>query len=52
MTRYDAPVIALVVDVEDPEQLGRIKVKFPWLAADGTTTAWQRPGVLLHSRGR
>lgn len=34
MTRIDGVVIALVVDVEDPEGQGRIRLTFPWLAAD------------------
>jgi uncharacterized protein involved in type VI secretion and phage assembly len=28
---FPGPVIALVTSLEDPEKMGRIKVKFPWL---------------------
>jgi len=34
-------VVALVVDVEDPEKLGRVKVKFPWLP-DSPESDWCR----------
>ena len=33
---------ALVVDADDPEQLGRVKLRFPWLAADGGPEVWAR----------
>jgi len=32
---------ALVTDVNDPDQLGRVKLKFPWLS-DSYTTDWAR----------
>jgi hypothetical protein len=35
-------VAALVTDVNDPEELGRVKLKFPWLS-DSYTTDWARP---------
>lgn len=33
---------AIVTDLEDPDQLGRVEVKFPWLGTDGETDvrAW------------
>ena len=34
-------VIAIVTDVKDPEKLGRVKVKFPWLA-DSYESYWAR----------
>jgi uncharacterized protein involved in type VI secretion and phage assembly len=34
-------VSALVTDVRDPEKLGRVKVKFPWLA-DDYASGWAR----------
>jgi phage protein D len=35
------PVIALVTDNQDPEGLGRVKVKYPWLANDQASD-WAR----------
>lgn len=39
--RYFGVFPALVTNIVDPESLGRIQVKFPWLGADGDTVrAW------------
>lgn len=39
-------VIALVTNNQDPEKLGRVKVKFPWLA-DSDESYWARLSVLM-----
>lgn len=39
--RYFGVYPALVTDLVDPDQLGRIEVKFPWLGSDGDSVrAW------------
>lgn len=35
-------VVGLVTDVDDPDQLGRIQLKFPWLPSDDTRSHWAR----------
>ncbi len=35
--------VARVIDLKDPEKLGRIKISYPWL--DGEQTAWVRMAV-------
>ncbi len=36
-----APVVAIVVSLEDPDKLGRVKVKYPWLD-DSIESGWAR----------
>ena len=40
MERVYGVVTALVTDVKDPDDMGRIKLSYPWLAADGTDSGW------------
>jgi uncharacterized protein involved in type VI secretion and phage assembly len=42
--RYHGVYPALVTDIVDPKNLGRVEVKFPWLTADGErdVRAWAR----------
>lgn len=40
-TRLSSCAIGVVTDIEDPEKLGRIKVKFPWLAPQHNSN-WAR----------
>jgi len=39
--RFDGVVPAIVTDVRDPDDIGRVKVKFPWLA-DQYESDWAR----------
>lgn len=40
MQRMYGVVTALVTDVKDPDDMGRIKLSYPWLAPDGTDSGW------------
>lgn len=40
-TRRLAPVIGIVTNVKDPDDQGKVKVKFPWLS-DADESAWAR----------
>jgi uncharacterized protein involved in type VI secretion and phage assembly len=40
MERVYGVVQALVTDVDDPDDQGRIKLSFPWLAEEGTDSGW------------
>jgi phage protein D/phage baseplate assembly protein gpV len=40
-SRRTAPVVAVVTNVRDPNDQGRVKVKFPWLS-DSEESAWAR----------
>ncbi len=39
--RWPGVVPAVVTDIEDPDELGRVKVKFPWLD-DNSESTWAR----------
>jgi uncharacterized protein involved in type VI secretion and phage assembly len=50
-------VIGIVTDNKDPEQLGRVKVKFPWMdaasgGAGGVTSTWARVAAPMAGSGR
>lgn len=40
MDRVYGVVVAVVTDVADPDEQGRIKLRFPWLAAEGADSGW------------
>jgi uncharacterized protein involved in type VI secretion and phage assembly len=44
--RIYGAVVGVVTSVSDPEDLGRVKLKFPWLAAD-IESHWARPVTFL-----
>jgi uncharacterized protein involved in type VI secretion and phage assembly len=39
-------VVGVVTDNQDPDELGRVKVQFPWLASDAEST-WARVATLM-----
>jgi phage protein D/phage baseplate assembly protein gpV len=41
MERWPGVVIGKVTDTDDPDQWGRVKVKFPWMS-DDASSAWAR----------
>jgi uncharacterized protein involved in type VI secretion and phage assembly len=43
--------IGVVTDNKDPDSLGRVKVKFPWLA-DDAESAWARVATLMAGKER
>lgn len=40
MDRSYGVVVGVVTDVEDPEEQGRVKLRFPWLAEEGADSGW------------
>lgn len=46
--RMKGVVIGLVTDVEDPEEMGRVRVRFPWLSDDNVSD-WARVATALAS---
>jgi len=51
MSKTEGVVIGLVTNVNDPEQHGRIKVRFPWLG-DNHETDWIRIATMMAGGGR
>lgn len=50
LKRTSGVVIGLVTDVEDPENLGRVKVRFPWLGDEPQST-WCRVAAPFAGNG-
>lgn len=44
-------VIGIVTDIQDPDNLGRVRVKFPWLSEDDASE-WARVATLMAGNGR
>lgn len=44
--RIPGVVIGLVVDLEDPEAIGRIRLRFPWMS-DDNNSAWARVATMF-----
>ena len=46
--KINGVVVAIVTDVADPDKIGRVKVKYPWLAKDGADiqSDWARVGAV------
>jgi uncharacterized protein involved in type VI secretion and phage assembly len=44
-------VIGVVTNIKDPDNLGRVRLKFPWLSEDGESE-WARVATLMAGRGR
>jgi uncharacterized protein involved in type VI secretion and phage assembly len=44
-------VIGVVTNIQDPDNLGRVRLKFPWLSEDGESE-WARVATLMAGRGR
>lgn len=51
MNRIPGVVIGTVIDVEDKEKLGRVKVRFPWLS-DHDQSPWVRIATFMSGKQR
>lgn len=40
MERSYGVVVGVVTDVDDPDEQGRVRLRFPWLAEDGAISGW------------
>lgn len=49
-TRFYGVVVGVVTNIEDPDDMGRVKVRFPWLA-DDQESYWARISNLLAGNG-
>lgn len=49
--KFSGVVVALVTDNKDPEERGRIKIKFPWIG-EKAGTAWARLATLMSGNDR
>ncbi len=49
--RFYGVVVGIVTNNQDPDKLGRVKVKFPWLS-DGEESYWARVAVPMAGAAR
>lgn len=52
MERQYGVVIGVVIDVADPEGTGRVKLRFPWLAEEGSESGWAPVAKPMAGRDR